>query len=122
MTFRRTPHKYGAKKKISHSGFSFASKLEAALYDQLRMLEMAGEISDIKCQDVVYLTDARIMMKPDFRYLNRVKNQMEWAEAKGFQTTDYRIKRRLWEHYGPGPLHVWGGSHTKLRFIETVKP
>jgi len=114
-------HKYGAK-RIDHAGFSFASKGEAALYDVLKVLEKGGELTDIKCQDVVYLTDARIMYKPDFRVLDRKNNRLEWHEFKGFETSDWRIKRRLWKYYGPGPLHIWGGSHKNPTLRETVIP
>lgn len=124
MTFlhrHKAKHKYGAQ-KISHAGFSFASKGEAALYDMLKLLERAGELTNIKCQDTIYLTDARIMYKPDFRVVGGTSGQYEWHEFKGFETTDWRIKRRLWEHYGPGPLHIWKGSARSMKIVETLRP
>lgn len=112
--------KFG-NKKTQRDGRSFASKLEAELYDLLRLRELAGEIQFLKCQVQVHLTDARIIYKPDFSYLNLVKNRNEWAEGKGFETPEWRIKRRLWMHYGPGPLLVYKKSGT-LFLAEEIIP
>lgn len=105
-----------------HDGRSFASKLEAGLYDQLKLMELAGEIKDIKCQVRVELTDARIVMIPDFKYFCNRINEEVYAEAKGVETSDYRIKRKLWTVYGPGRLEVYKGSAKKLILIETIVP
>jgi hypothetical protein len=116
---RRSKGKYGAK-KVERAGYSFASKLEASLFGLLRLREMAGEISELKTQASVYLTDARILYKPDFSYLENGVEQ--FAESKGFETSDWRIKRRLWGCYGPGPLHIWKGSAARLAHHETITP
>ena len=108
------------KIKIDHAGYVFASKLEAALFDLLKLRERAGEISDIKCQDSVYLTKARILFKPDFSYLEG--DARVYAEAKGFETVVYAIKRRLWAKYGPGPLHVYKGSYKQITLFESIFP
>lgn len=119
---RRNPkNKYG-RKKVDHAGYRFDSKLEAALFDQLKLRERAGEIKDIQAQDTIYLTAARIMYKPDFKYFDLASGEFEWAEAKGLETSDYRIKRRLWMHYGPGKLHVFKGAHSRLIHSETIIP
>lgn len=110
--------KYGAK-RVSHAGYSFHSKGEAGLFDLLKLMEKAGELSDIKTQDVVYLTEARIMYKPDFRVLTKA-GETEWHEYKGFETPEWRIKRRLWIAYGPGKLHVWKGSGKSLQVVEVL--
>lgn len=113
-------HKYGAK-KTSSPGFSFASKLEASVYDLLYLLYKAGEIRSIQCQDVVYLTLAKVIYKPDFK-CTRPNGDCFWVEAKGFETPEWRIKRRLWTHYGPGELHVYMGSHSHPTLKEIIKP
>lgn len=46
---KQTKSKYGAE-KITVDGQSFASKKEARRFTQLRLLERAGEISDLKTQ------------------------------------------------------------------------
>lgn len=115
-------HKYGARRLQTHDGRSFASKLESSLYDQLKLREKAGEIRDLECQVKVYLTDAEIGMIPDFRFFEIKTNSLVYAEAKGFQTPEYRIKRKLWKFYGPGKLEVWGGSYKSLKLVEVICP
>lgn len=70
-------------------------------------MEKAGEIKEIKTQDSVHLTESKILYKPDFKVFNVETGTYEWHEAKGFETSDWRIKRRLWKNYGPGTLHIW---------------
>jgi hypothetical protein len=66
--------KYGAE-KTGHAGYSFASKLEAAVFDYLKMLEAAGEVRDIQCQNTIYLTRARISYRADFKAYDIKKTQ-----------------------------------------------
>lgn len=93
--------------KVKHLGYSFASKFEAKIFDHLRQLVMAGELQDLKCQPHVFLTDARIEMIPDFSALETKSGRRIYFEAKGFETSDWRIKLKLWGHYGPAPLRVF---------------
>ena len=111
--------KYGAKKtKVSHAGMSFASKLEAAVYDHLKIYGY----SEIRQQPKVYLTEARILSIPDF-ICKDPNGETVWAEAKGFETPVWRIKRKLWKAgYGPGKLLVFKGSHTKPYLHEEINP
>lgn len=99
---------------------NFASKLEKAVYDILENNQYLGYISDLKCQAEVRLTDANILYKPDFSF---IKNKKQWyAEAKGFKTPSWAIKKRLWAHYGPGPLEIYEGSYKYPKLVETVIP
>lgn len=112
--------KYGSNKVIFENR-SFASKLEAALYAQLRLREKAGEIKDIATQVKVYLTAARIGYIADFCFFDSTLNQPVWAEAKGYPTESWAIKKRLWSAgYGPGRLEIYTGSHLRLRMTEVV--
>lgn len=113
-------HKYGAK-RVTHAGMSFASKLEAALYDHLVFLASAGELSDIRCQPHVFLTSARIEYIVDFSALDVKSGELTFYEAKGFETAVWRIKRKLWTHYGSGPLHVYKGRPGSLKLVEVVR-
>ncbi len=116
-----TRHKYGAK-KVEYDHHSFSSKLEAALYKWLKLQEQNGEIADIKAQETIYLTEARIIYKPDFSYVDLKTNKKIYAESKGFETSDWRIKRRLWKFYGPAPLQIYKGSHSNFVLHETITP
>ena len=113
--------KYGAKKTQS-DGFSFASKLEAAVYQLLRLMALGKQIDNIECQVQVELSRAKIVYKPDFRYLDLGTGETHYAEAKGFETPEWRIKRRLWLAYGPGPLYIWNGHHSKPSLKEILTP
>ena len=108
--------------RISHAGYAFASKGEAALFDELKLREKAGELKDIKCQTHVYLTLARINYIADFSAIDVKENCPVWFEFKGFETDVWKIKKRLWKYYGPGALFIYGGNYTKIRFIEAVIP
>ncbi len=111
--------KYKAQ-RVSYDHHSFASKFEAALYHWLKFREKNGEITEIKCQETVYLTKARIIYKPDFSYTDLETGKKVYAEAKGYETSDWRIKRRLWEYYGPGDLEIYKGSANNFKLHETL--
>ena len=114
-------HKYGAV-KVDHFGMSFSSKLEAAVYDILTFRERAGEISNIECQVQVSLTDAKIIYKPDFKFYDLKKNRICYAEAKGYKTSDWLLKKRLWKYYMDAPLEIWEGNYNYPKLMETVIP
>lgn len=109
-------------KKVHHAGYSFASQFECAVFNLLLLREKAGEIRDIQCQDHIYLTEARICYIPDFKFVDLQTNNFAWAEAKGFETDVWKIKKRLWEHYGPGRLEIYKGNAKKVFLKETVIP
>lgn len=106
---------------IKHCGFSFGSKLEAAVYDMLILRQKAGEILEITPQNHVKLTRAKILYIADF-HCKLPDGSSLWVEAKGMATPVWGIKRRLWKFYGPGPLEIWNGSFRKLNLKETIIP
>lgn len=112
--------KFGAT-RAEADGRSFASKLERAVYELLKLRKQAGEIIEIKCQVQVSLTKAGIIYRPDFQCFTADGGHF-YCESKGFETPEWRIKRRLWTVYGPGRLEIWMGSHTKPRLVETIEP
>ena len=114
-------NKYG-RERVSHSGYSFASKLEAAVFDILKWREKAKEIGNIRCQAQVSLSRAKIIYKPDFFCTDLKTGWDFYVEAKGYQTPEWRLKRRLWIAYGPATLEIWGGTHTRPRLIEVLEP
>lgn len=113
-------HKYGAKKVTAHAGYSFGSKLEAAVFDILNLLKSSGEIQEIQVQPSVYLTAANILFKPDFKCVKHDGSYF-FVEAKGLVTPVYAIKRRLWPHYGDGDLYVYMGHYAKPFLKEVIK-
>lgn len=83
----------------------FQSIQERDYYMHLLKQQMCGKIKHIECQPKVYLSDARILMKPDF-LVTYPDGSKIYVEVKGFETAVYKIKLRLWRHYGPGRLDV----------------
>lgn len=113
--------KYKAQ-KTTHKGYSFASKGEANCFDMLTLLEKAGEIKILQLQPQVHLTLARILYKPDFKILDIKLNQEVYCEFKGFETSEWKIKKRLWEYYGPALLRVYRSRGNRIVLTEEVKP
>ena len=128
MTYwtRKAPRsKYGSRKTEASAltdGRRFDSQLERSTYLWLKAREQAGELVIEACQDAIYLTDARILYRPDFRVRDAQTSEVYWVEAKGFETSDWRIKRRLWIAYGAGRLVIVKGSGARLRVHEELVP
>lgn len=111
---KRSLNKFGSVR----SG-GFASKLEHAVYDILKCREDAGEIKGLKCQVQIELTDAKIIYKPDFAFIENGK--AAYAEAKGFETAVWKIKKRLWGSYGPGNLYIYSGNYRNPFLVDTIR-
>lgn len=117
---KRSFSKYGNVKSKDEEGRSFDSAMERARFRELELLQRSGHISDLKCQVQVHLTFAKILYKPDFSYIEHSVTIYE--EVKGFETATWRIKRRLWMYYGPGPLRIYKGSAAYLKLDEEIIP
>jgi len=84
--------------KTEVDGIIFDSKAEARRYGQLRLLEKANEISDLRLQ---YPFECKINEKKictyraDFDYFEG--DQWVVEDVKGFRTQVYRLKKRLVE-------------------------
>jgi len=118
---RNQAGKYGAK-RTELAGRSFSSAGEASCYQYLQAMVQSGEIRDLEAQVTVYLTRARVEMRPDFRFIDVATGRVIYAEFKGFETDAWRIKRRLWSEYGPAPLRVYKGRGRSLRMVEEITP
>lgn len=116
---RNTNNKFGRTRTVCH-GVWFDSKLEASVYAILKQRQDAGEISDLRCQHTVYLTKAEIGWRLDFSF--QEAGELAFGEAKGMETPDYILKRRLWKHYGAGKLYIYKGSYQKPKLTETIIP
>lgn len=116
--FNKSKSKMG-NQRTETLGLSFGSKLESSVFLLLKKMEDEGEIVSIKVQDSVYLTQAKILYKPDFRCENP-DGTFFWVEAKGFKTPVWAIKKRLWEHYGPGKLYIYEGSYKNPKLVEIL--
>jgi hypothetical protein len=101
----RGANKYGAVRTYSNVFDRwFASKVECQRGEHLRLLELAGEISELKCQPLVRLTPHR-KWHLDFSYVQG--GRMIWEDVKGKPTRKdqgFRNNVNLWRDYGPGLL------------------
>lgn len=124
MTWRKwnSKRKYG-EEKVEKYGFRFDSKLEGALYEELKLMEKAGEISELRHHPgTIFLTRARIQYRPDFRFVRCTTGEVEYAEAKGFANDKWPLKKALWRFYGPAKLSIYIGSHKRLVLDEVIIP
>jgi len=115
MTSRsRKRNKYGAKQVIV-DGRTFHSDGEANRYLQLKLLQRAGEITDLECQPKFHITcggnpvlikskgypnGRKATYSADFRYVD-TRRGLVVEDFKGFDTYESRLKRALIEaEYG----------------------
>ena len=97
--------KYNAKKTVVN-GITFDSKLEAERYEQLLLLERAGEISGLVLQPEFQILQGFVNAETgekiksrfyvgDFRYINNATNKMIVEDTKGMETPEFRLKWSL---------------------------
>jgi hypothetical protein len=99
-------NKYGARRTFSElCGRTFASKAEAQRGEELRLLEMAGEISDLEYQPRFTLCEKpKITITLDFSYVEQRdlgvpgrgieghSSERIHEDVKGVLTRDFRTK------------------------------
>ncbi|WP_110939841.1 DUF1064 domain-containing protein [Geosporobacter subterraneus] len=96
--------KYGAK-KTEVDGIVFDSQREANYYCELKMLKQAGEIRDFALQPKYILLprddkSRGITYKADF-IITHNDGSKEIIDVKGFETKDFKLKKKLFEHNYP---------------------
>ena len=109
-------NKYG-NKKVTVDGMTFDSKREYRRYTELKLLESAGVISDLRCQvpfelipnqyvterrysktgkrlkDAQVLVERAVVYIADFVYIDSDGSEVV-EDAKGKRTKEYIIKRK----------------------------
>lgn len=83
-------------KRTECDGITFDSKKEANRYSQLRLLEKAGQISDLEMQvtyPMVVNQHKVCSYRADFRYMENGKQVVE--DVKGVRTALYMLKKKL---------------------------
>lgn len=95
-------------KKVIVDGKEFDSKKEGDRYKELRLLERAGEISDLELQPRFLLQDKfkkngktyrKIEYVADFKYIENGKVIVE--DVKGMQTDVFKLKHKIFEKVYP---------------------
>lgn len=98
--------KYG-NKKVEHAGRSFASKLEASGFD---MIQNRKDIKLRRQQAHIKLSKADILYIADFEcddLTSNIQDALRYIEIKGFETPEWKLKKRLYRIYGKWPLEIW---------------
>lgn len=105
--------KYHAKAVVIN-GIRFSSKLEADRYQQLLLLEQAGEIAHLALQPELQIYEGWINPETgekhrsrfyvgDFKYLDISKHLWVIEDTKGIETPEFRLKwdmvRSLYPQY-----------------------
>lgn len=89
--------KYG-NKPTEVDGIRFASKAEARRYSNLKLLERAGEISNLRLQPRYPLVVSGQLVCTyvgDFEYLDNNHDRLVTEDTKGVKTKDFVIKAKL---------------------------
>lgn len=97
-------HKYGAQ-PTTVDGIKFDSKKEANRYGELKLLEKAGEIRNLKLQPrfnlvvgsrpVLYESGRQAYYKADFMYWDERKSIVTIEDVKGMDTPASKLKRAM---------------------------
>lgn len=97
---QRKPSKY-RNRKVTHQGIQFDSEKEMHRYQELLLLERAGQIRGIELQPRYdFLVNGKKLKhyyKADFRYEEVATGTLVIEDVKGFRTKDYRLKKELVE-------------------------
>ena len=114
MNLFQKQNKYhvASKERRTKDGIVFASIAEMERYDELKMLEKAGKISELKLQPKFLLIpkikkgDRATYYIADFAYTKDGECIVE--DVKGFKTAVYKLKIKLL---------LW--KYPKINFLET---
>jgi hypothetical protein len=118
---KRPGGRYGVKRE-EVDGRKFDSRWEAAYYRHLLLEEAAGRVKLLELQPKIYLTDARILMKPDFLVLDLKSGQQHYVDVKGVRTPVFQLKCRLWAAYGPLKLVLVKKKGQGFEVIKEITP
>ena len=101
--------KYHSKKVIV-DGIKFDSLKEAKRYNELKILEKANEITELRLQVKFELqpsfkkegkTYRKIEYIADFTYYDNKLNKYIIEDTKGYKTEVYKLKKKLFEYKYP---------------------
>ena len=91
-------------RKITADGYTFDSKAEYAHYCTLRLLERAGEITNLEVHPRYLLQPAfkyhgkserAIYYESDFEYVDVASGKRVVVDVKGVRTDVFKLKRKL---------------------------
>ncbi len=89
------PHKYKAR-PVFGDGHWWDSTGEYRRYQDLRLLERAGKLSNLELKPTLSLILNNVKLcryTPDFRYLEG--EEWIYEDFKGYQTPEFKLKKKL---------------------------
>lgn len=95
--------------KVSEDGIVFDSKAERRRYRELKLMEQAGEITNLRLQPEYELipkytkngkTVRAVKYRADFLYRDR-QGHVIVEDVKGVKTDVYRLKKKIFEYKYP---------------------
>jgi hypothetical protein len=125
--FKSTP-KYGNRSTTCELHGSHRSALERSVCALLQIRMKSGEFTEVLGEVHTSICGpeghecshkSRVQSVVDFKCI-RPDGSALYAEAKGMETTDWRIKLRLWRHNRPERLEIWMGSAARPILKEVV--
>ncbi len=102
MTYKKYKNK-----KTTVDSITFDSKKEARRYQELKLLEKADVIKNLRLQPKYILqekykmsdrTVRAIYYIADFEYFDKEKRKIVVEDVKGIKTDVYKLKKKLFEH------------------------
>lgn len=121
-------NKYGNRRIwCDVEGRMFHSVLERDTCRVIRLLERAGKCKLLEFQPAIFLTQAGIEYRADFLTRDNDTGREVWHDAKGRETADFILKRKLFQHYAGRILTLWarpegGGLPTIERVFMPATP
>lgn len=122
MVWNRRIRNKAGNTRTKTDGYSFASKLEAAVYQILKLREKAGEIEIIKTQNIIELTEAKIKWRADFLCEYLPSRERFLVEAKGYEDLRWAVIYKLLGFYCHHKVEIWMGSYKKPFLKEIIVP
>ena len=104
-------------KRVLIDGHSFDSKLEGDYYLYLKSYFIPFDM-----QPKIYLTSAKILYKPDFFIKIDDSYYVDVKGSPRMETASFKIKKRLWQEYGPAPLALVMRERGEWKTYETITP
>lgn len=115
-------NKLHAERSICSRGHPHPSKLECAVCEILILREKSGDIRNLKWQATVEL-DYQVRWKIDWSFEQSPDWHLRFAEAKGKEDRDFKLKFRMWcNGCAKGPLELWRGNHRRPYLDIVIMP
>ncbi len=97
MYKRPFTNKFNAK-RCEEDGFKFDSMRERKRYNELKILQRAGQISHLEVHPIYHIVFNKYpicKVIPDFRYIEHGKTVVEDVKSEATITPMYRLKKKL---------------------------